>query len=220
MRTLDQHTHIGRTIGHFRIVEEVGAGSMGIVYRAYDQHLDREVAIKVLAPGTLKDRNARKRFREEARALSKLNHRNIATVHDFDTDEVFDYLVMEYVPGQKLRDRISEGPLPEAEIIRLATQLANGLEAAHSRGLVHRDLKPENVRLNLEGELKILDFGLAKLVQSTSDSRTTESDISAIAGTLAYMSPEQLRGGVVDQSSDLFSFGIVLYEMATGSHPL
>jgi eukaryotic-like serine/threonine-protein kinase len=219
MRTLDQHTRIGRTIGHFRIIEEVGAGGMGVVYRAHDQHLDREVAVKVLAPGTLKDRNARKRFREEARAISKLNHANIATVHAFDSDGTFDYLVMEYVPGQKLRDRIYEGPLPEPEIIRLATQLANGLGAAHSRGLVHRDLKPENVRFNLEGQLKILDFGLAKLVQSASDSRTTESDISAIAGTLAYMSPEQLRGGVVDQSSDLFSFGIVLYEMATGSHP-
>ncbi len=218
-RALDHLWLVGRTLGHYRIVEEIGSGGMGIVYRAHDEHLDREVAVKVLPPGTLNNNNARTRFRKEARSLSKLNHANIATVHDFDTQGTFDYLVMEYVPGKRLRDRISEGPLPEAEIIPLAAQLAKGLAAAHHKGLVHRDLKPENVRLTLDGQLKILDFGLAKLTRPATDSRTTESDISAVAGTLSYMSPEQARGGVVGESADLYSFGVVLYEMATGQHP-
>jgi serine/threonine protein kinase len=138
---------------------------MGVVYRAHDEHLDREVAIKVLPSGILSDESARRRLRKEARSLSKLNHPNVATVHDFDSQDDIDYLVMEYVPGKTLRDTISEGQLPQAEIIRLATQLARGLTAAHERGLVHRDLKPENLRLTLEGRLKILDFGLAELIR-------------------------------------------------------
>ncbi len=206
-------------LGHYRLVEKIGAGGMGVVYRAHDEHLDREVAIKVLPPGTLTDEDARKRFRKEARSLSKLNHPNIATVHDFDSQGDVDYLVMEYVPGETLRGRISEGPLPETETIRLAIELAKGLTAAHERGLVHRDLKPENVRLTLDGQPKILDFGVAKLIRPFEDC-TTESKISVVAGTLPYMSPEQVLGGVVDQRADLFSFGVVLYEMATGQRPL
>jgi eukaryotic-like serine/threonine-protein kinase len=218
-RVLDSGTLLDHPLGHYRLVEKIGAGGMGVVYRAHDEHLDREVAIKVLPPGTLTDEDARKRFRTEARSLSKLNHPNIATVHDFDSQGDVDYLVMEYVPGKTLRDRISEGPLPEAETIRLGTQLAKGLMAAHERGLVHRDLKPENVRLTLDGRPKILDFGLAKLIRPVADC-TTESNISVVAGTLPYMSPEQVLGSVVDQRADLFSFGVVLYEMATGQRPL
>ncbi|MBZ5616114.1 MAG: protein kinase [Acidobacteriia bacterium] len=218
-RALDHVKLVGQMLGHYRIVEEIGAGGMGVVYRAHDEHLDREVALKVLPPGTLNDESARKLFRKEARSLSKLNHPNIATVHDFDSQGDVDYLVMEYVPGKTLRDRISEGPLPEAETVRLATQLAKGLMAAHERGLVHRDLKPENVRLTLDGQPKILDFGLAKLIRPFADC-TTESNISAVAGTLPYMSPEQMLGSIVDQRADLFSFGVVLYEMATGQRPL
>jgi Flp pilus assembly protein TadD len=206
-------------LGHYRIVEKIGAGGMGVVYRAHDEHLDREVAIKVLSPGTLTNEDARKRFRKEARSLSKLNHPNIATVHDFDSQGDIDYLVMEYVPGKTLRDRICEGSLPEIETIRLAIELADGLAAAHERSLVHRDLKPENIRLTLDGRPKILDFGLAKLIRPLTDC-TTESKISAVAGTLPYMAPEQLLGSVVDQRTDLFSFGVVLYEMATGQRPL
>ena len=205
-------------LGHYRIVEKIGAGGMGVVYRAHDEHLDREVAIKVLSPGTLTNEDARKRFRKEARSLSKLNHPNIATVHDFDSQGDIDYLVMEYVPGKTLRDRICEGPLPEIETIRLAIELADGLAAAHERSLVHRDLKPENIRLTLDGRPKILDFGLAKLIRPLTDC-TTESKIS-VAGTLPYMAPEQLLGSVVDQRTDLFSLGVVLYEMATGQRPL
>ncbi len=218
-RALDHVSLVGQTLRHYRIVEEIGAGGMGVVYRAHDEHLDREVAVKVLPPRTVGDENARKRFRKEARSLSKLNHPNVATVHDFDNQGDIDYLVMEYVPGKALRDRISEGPLPEAEIIGLATQLGHGLTAAHERGLVHRDLKPENLRLTLEGRLKILDFGLAELIRPLTDLRTTESTISAVAGTLPYMAPEQVTGGPVDQRADLFSFGVVLYEMATGRVP-
>ncbi len=218
-RVLDSVTLLDHPLGHYRLVEKIGAGGMGVVYRAHDEHLDREVAIKVLPPGTLTDEDARKRFRTEARSLSKLNHPNIATVHDFDSQGDVDYLVMEYVPGKTLRDRISEGPLPETETIRLAIELATGLMAAHERGLVHRDLKPENVRLTLDGRPKILDFGLAKLIRPVADC-TTESNISVVAGTLPYMSPEQVLGSVVDQRADLFSFGVVLYEMATGQRPL
>lgn len=130
-----------------------------------------------------------------------------------------DYLVMECVPGKTLRERISDGPLPETEMISLATQLADGLAAAHERGLVHRDLKPENVRLTLDGRPKILDFGLAKLIRQRSDLLTTDANTTAVAGTLPYMAPEQLGGGAAEERSDLFSFGVVLYEMATGQHP-
>lgn len=218
-RVSDQLTLIGQKLGHYRIVEEIGAGGMGVVYRARDEHLDRDVAVKVLPAGMLGDESARKRFRKEAHSLSKLNHPNIATVYDFDSQQGIDYLVMEYVPGITLRNRVSEGPLAEVEVIRLGTQLAKGLTAAHERGIVHRDLKPENLRLTLEGRLKILDFGLAELIRPLTDLRTTDSSISPIAGTLPYMAPEQVLGGHVDQRADLFSFGIVLYEMSTGQHP-
>ncbi len=213
------HTLVGQKLGHYQIVEEIGAGGMGVVYRAHDEHLDREVAVKVLPSGIVGDENVRNRFRKEALSLSKLNHPNIATVHDFDIQGDIDYLVMEYVPGKTLRDRISEGPLQEAEVIRLAIQLAKGLTAAHERGIVHRDLKPENLRLTREGRLKILDFGLAELIRPLTDPRTTITGTSAIAGTLPYMAPEQVLGGVVDERADLFSIGVVLYEMATGKHP-
>jgi len=219
-RALEHAPVVGQTLGHYHIVEKIGAGGMGVVYRAHDEHLDRDVAIKLLPPGAVIDDNARKRFRKEARSLSKLNHPNIAIVHDFDSQEDVDYLVMEFVPGKSLREKISEGPVPEPESTRLALQIAKGLMAAHERGIVHRDLKPENVRLTLEGRAKILDFGLAKLIRPHTDSRTTESHISAVAGTLPYMAPEQVLGGVVDERSDLFSFGVLAYEMATGKRPL
>ncbi|MGE5110697.1 MAG: protein kinase domain-containing protein, partial [Acidobacteriaceae bacterium] len=210
--------HVAR-LGHYRLLEQIGSGGMGVVYRAWDEHLDRDVAVKVLSPHLLVDENVRKRFRKEARSLSKVNHPNIATIHDFATQDDLDYLVMEFVPGKTLRDRISDGPVPETEVTNLASQLAHGLAAAHERGLVHRDLKPENIRLTLDGRLKILDFGLAKLVRQRTDLLTTEANITAVVGTLPYMAPEQLVGGTVEARSDLFSFGVVLYEMATGQRP-
>ena len=137
----------GATLGHYHVLEKIGAGGMGEVFRARDEHLDREVAIKVLPSSTLGDESARKRFHKEARALSKLNHPNIATIHDFDTQTGRDFLVMEYIPGATLNERLRAGPLAEKEIVWLGPQLAEGLEAAHSHGIVHRDLKPGNVRI-------------------------------------------------------------------------
>jgi len=220
-RESGQDLRVGLELGHYRIVEKIGAGGMGEVYRAQDKHLGRDVAVKVLPPGTLSDESARKRFREEALILSKLNHPNIATIHDFDTQAGADFLVMEYVPGVTLSERLATGPLPEREVACLGGQLAEGLAAAHERGVIHRDLKPGNLRLTSDGRLKILDFGLAKLVQPVSgDARTQSlSETRALAGTLPYMAPEQLKGERVDARSDLWAVGIALYEMATGRHP-
>ncbi len=211
---------IGKTLSHFRIVEKIGAGGMGEVYRARDERLERDVALKVLPTGTLADEAARKRFRKEALALSKLNHPNIATVFDFDTQDGTDFLVMELVEGVTLSDKLAVGPLGEKEITRLGAQLAEGLAAAHERRVVHRDLKPANLRVTPDGRLKILDFGLAKLVRSdvASATATTESftETQAAAGTLPYMAPEQVRAENVDARSDFYAAGAVLYEMATG----
>jgi serine/threonine protein kinase len=212
---------IGQTVSHYRIVEKIGAGGMGEVYRARDEHLDRDVAIKVLPPGTLGDESARKHFRKEALVLSKLNHPSIATIHDFDTQQGVDLLVMEYIPGITLSDKLANRPLPEKEVINLGTQLAEGLSAAHEHGVVHRDLKPGNLRLTDDGRLKILDFGLAKLRLPVTLSAATESmsETQGVAGTLPYMMPEQILGGDVDARTDIHAAGEVLYEMATDSSP-
>jgi eukaryotic-like serine/threonine-protein kinase len=217
-QTEDRDRMLGRTLGHYRIVEKIGAGGMGEVYRARDERLERDVALKVLRSGTLFDEAARRRFRKEALALSRLNHPNIATVHDFDTQDGMDFLVMECVAGQTLSAMLQAGPLPEKEITRLGVQLAEGLEAAHDRGIVHRDLKPGNLRLTPDGRLKILDFGLAKLVRPSSETAATETMTEAhgLEGTLPYMAPEQLRGEAIDARTDIWAAGVVLYEMATG----
>ena len=214
---------IGKTLSHYRVVEKIGAGGMGEVYRARDKRLERDVALKVLPTGTLSDEAARKRFRKEALALSKLNHPNIATVHDFDTQDGVDFLVMELVEGVTLSDKLAVGPLGEKEITRLGGQVAEALEEAHEQGVVHRDLKPGNVMVTAKGQVKVLDFGLAKLVRPevASATATTESftETQAAAGTLPYMAPEQLRGEQVDARSDIYAAGAVLYEMATGQRP-
>ncbi|HXY13220.1 MAG TPA: protein kinase [Terriglobales bacterium] len=212
---------VGLQLGHYRIVERIGAGGMGEVYRAQDEHLGRDVAIKVLPPGTLSDETARKRFRNEALTLSRLNHPNIATVHDFDTQAGVDFLVMEYVPGTTLSEKLAAGPLPEKEVARLGVQLAEGLTAAHEQAVIHRDLKPGNLRLTPDGRLKILDFGLARLVQPVSGTAETEtlSETRAVAGTLPYMAPEQLKGERIDARSDIWATGTALFEMATGRLP-
>jgi TolB-like protein len=212
---------IGQAISHYRIIEKIGAGGMGEVYRARDEHLDRDVAIKVLPPGTLGDESARRRFHREALALSKLNHPNIATIHDFDTRQGVDFLVMEYIPGITLSEKLANRPLPEKEIINLGTQLAEGLSAAHEHGVVHRDLKPGNLRLTGDGKLKILDFGLARLRLPVTESAATESmsETQAMAGTLPYMAPEQILGGEIDARTDIHAAGSVLYETATGKRP-
>lgn len=212
---------VGKTLSHYRILEKIGAGGMGEVYRARDDHLGRDVAVKILPTGTLTGGPDRKRFRKEALALSKLNHPNIETVHDFDTQEGVDFLVMEHIPGVTLNDKLAAGPLPEKEILRLGPQLAEGLAAAHERGVVHRDLKPGNLRVTPDGRLKILDFGLAMLIQPFSPTAPTETltETQGVVGTLPYMAPEQLLGEKADSRTDLYAAGVVLYEMATGRRP-
>src|SRR5436309_18871 len=208
---------IGRTLGHYRIESQIGAGGMGVVYLAHDERLHRDVALKVLPADTLADETARRRFRHEAQALSKLNHPNIATVHDFDSQEGMDFLVMEHIPGMGLDERLAGGPLAEKEAVKLGVQLAHGLEAAHREGVVHRDLKPGNLRITPDGRLKILDFGLAKgLRQGEGTDLTSLTTVGEVVGTLAYMAPEQVRGERVDARTDLYAAGAVLYEMATG----
>ena len=210
---------VGQILGHYRILEQSGAGGMGVVYRARDERLDRDVAVKVLSPSVLTDEAARKRFRTEALALSRLNHPNIATVYDFDRQDTTDFLVMEYLPGASLDIKLLAGSLPEPETIRLGLQIAEGLAAAHERGVVHRDLKPGNLRFTPEGRLKILDFGISKFLGPVSLTAETESvsETRAVAGTLPYMAPEQVLGNTADERADLYSCGAVLYEMATGT---
>jgi serine/threonine protein kinase len=210
---------IGRTFAHYRILERLGAGGMGEVYRAHDTHLDRDVAIKVLNPGTLDD-GARRRFRREAEALSRLNHAHIATVFDFDSADGADFLVMEYVPGSTLSGRIAAGPLSEREIAALAGDVASALEEAHERGIVHRDLKPANIVVTPKGRAKVLDFGIARLSGTMADvEQTTTQTTSEFVGTLPYMAPEQVRGESIDARTDIYALGVVLFEMATGKRP-
>ncbi len=211
----------GDCLSHFRIVAKIGEGGMGLVYLARDLHLEREVALKVLPPGALADSAVRARFRREALALSRLDHPNIAVVHDFDTQEGRDFLVMEFVPGTTLADRLAQGPLPESEVIRLGLQLAAALGCAHQAGVLHRDLKPGNLRVTPDGRLKVLDFGLAKLLAPAGGDATATllSEVGTAVGTPAYMAPEQLRGGPADERSDLYAAGAVLYEAATGVRP-
>jgi serine/threonine protein kinase/DNA-binding winged helix-turn-helix (wHTH) protein len=211
----------GVVLGHYRVLEKIGAGGAGEVFRAHDQHLDRDVAIKVLPPGTLADESARQRFQNEALALSKLSHPNIATIHDFDTQSDLDFLVMEYIPGITLSEKLQAGPLPEKKVVALGIQLVEGIAVAHEHGVIHRDLKPGNLRLTDDGRLKILDFGMAKLRMAVSPEATTASltETQSISGTLPYMAPEQLCGGVIDARTDIHGAGMVLYEMATGHPP-
>ncbi len=218
---LSQDSLIGLEFSHYRILQEIGSGGMGVVFRAHDEHLDREVAIKVLHPGTITDEGARKHLHKEALALSKLNHSNIATIYDFDIQRGMDFLVMEYIPGVTLNKKLAAGPLVENEVLRLGIQLSDGLAAAHEHGVVHRDLKPGNLQLTSDGRLKILDFGLAKLRQPLVESAETESSLQthSILGTLPYMAPEQLSGEEVDARTDIHGAGLVLYEMATGQRP-
>jgi TolB-like protein/predicted Ser/Thr protein kinase/Flp pilus assembly protein TadD len=209
---------IGRTLGHYRIVEKVGAGGMGVVYRAHDNRLDRDVALKVLPGGALADDDARKRFRKEALALSKLNHPNIATVFDFDALDGVDFLVMELVEGESLAQKVDGKALAEKEAAALGAQVADALEEAHERGVVHRDLKPANILVTSKGRIKVLDFGLARLLRPAGQTDLTASLTAtpAAAGTLPYMAPEQLQGEQAEARSDIYALGAVLYEMATG----
>ncbi len=211
---------IGLELSHYRILEKIGSGGMGVVYLARDSHLDRDVALKLLHPGTISDETVRHRFHNEALALSKLNHPNIATIHDFDTQRGTDFLVMEYIPGSPLSTKLAAGPLPESEVLALTLQLVDGLIAAHDHSIIHRDLKPANLLITNDSRLKILDFGLAKLRLPVTESVTqSQLESHSIAGTFPYMAPEQLLGGDLDARTDLYATGLILYEMATGQRP-
>ncbi len=212
----------GTRFGAYEIFAPLGAGGMGEVYRARDPRLDREVAIKVLPADYAQDADRLKRFEQEARATSALNHPNILTVYDFGTHEGNPYLVMELLEGEELRAQLNEGALPIKRVIEYAQQIAAGLSAAHEKGIVHRDLKPENLFVTKDGRVKILDFGLAKLkpskheVDSEAETMKPLTNPGVIMGTVGYMSPEQVRGQEADHRSDIFSFGIILHEMLSG----
>ena len=205
-------------MGHYRLIEQIGAGGMGVVFRAHDEQLRRDVALKILPAGMLVDDDARRQFRQEALAVGKLNHPNIAMAFDFGQDNGVDYLVTEYIPGSNLDQKIAKQPLPQKTVLQLGMQLASGLEAAHRENVIHRDLKPGNIRIKPAGQLKILDFGLAKLagpVDEHADTANLTSELG-LSGTMPYMAPELLRAEPADARSDIWAAGAVLYEMSTG----
>ena len=212
---------VGHTLGRYRVEEQIGAGGMGVVYRAIDTSLGRSVAIKVLPEHCARDAERRSRFEREARLLAALNHKNIAAIHGLETHGEFCFLALEFVPGETLEERLAREAPDLAEALRIVRQLAEALEAAHDRGIIHRDLKPANVKITPRGEVKVLDFGLAKaldVLAAGPDAPTAmldETESGVILGTAAYMSPEQARGKPVDKRTDVWSFGCVLYEMLT-----
>jgi serine/threonine protein kinase/tetratricopeptide (TPR) repeat protein len=216
---------IGKTLGHYQITTLLGRGGMGEVYQAKDQKLGRDVAIKVLPEEFARDADRVERFQREAKLLASLNHTNIAGIHGLEESEGTNFLVLELVEGETLAERLKHGLIAVEESLKLALQIADALEAAHAKGVIHRDLKPANIKITPDGKVKVLDFGLAKQLIPASTTESMEETQSAltqsgmIAGTLAYMSPEQLQVKPIDGRSDLFSFGTILYEMLSGVHP-
>lgn len=206
---------IGQTIAHYRIIEKLGQGGMGVVYRAEDTKLGREVALKFPPPRSTQSAEEFQRLIHEARAAASLDHQNICTIHEIGEADGQPYIAMSYVEGKTLRDYLADGPLNVVELMKIATQVADGLSAAHEKGITHRDIKPENIMINTRGQVKIMDFGLAKSSRQT----TKITQEGSTPGTAAYMAPEQAKGEGVDARSDLWSLGVVLYEAVTGKLP-
>ena len=214
----------GRTLGHYHVLEEISRGGMGVVYRATDTRLNRDVALKVLPDDVTHNDDVRRRFLKEAQAASALEHPHIAVIHGADEVDGLAYIAMELIRGEKLSDLLTRQRLPAARSLELAAEIAAGLSRAHEKGIVHRDLKPANVMVTDEGHAKIIDFGIAKLIEGSAAAGAAtqtagNTAVGVVIGTMTYMSPEQARGESVDHRSDIFSFGIVLHEMLAGQPP-
>jgi serine/threonine protein kinase len=215
---------IGRTIAHYRVEKKLGEGGMGEVYLAEDTSLDRRVALKFLSKSLVESHVAHMRFLREAKSAAALDHPFMCSIHEVgQTDEGEDFIVMEYVRGRTLKNTLEEGHLSLDEALKIGIEVAEALEEAHEKGIVHRDLKPANIMLTVKGHAKVMDFGLAKYVDSSSapDAQVTAplTKEGSTLGTINYMSPEQIRGETIDTRSDIFSFGVILYEVLTGVHP-